>query len=245
MACRCTSTAGRYFYPRPPRGGRRAGCAAHKQMMEISIHALREEGDMKWDRNKRMYHISIHALREEGDEMCRKACAEVDRFLSTPSARRATPDFCPEHGKQLISIHALREEGDAPSSRHKCREHHISIHALREEGDPVLPEQSIRHEEISIHALREEGDPASCPRKRPRPNFYPRPPRGGRPAVVILAVCRAKFLSTPSARRATDHPGLLSRGVDISIHALREEGDSKNRDKISIFKQIIQHSARI
>ena len=31
----------------------------------------------------------------------------------------------------------------------------------------------------------------------------------------------------------------------ISIHALREEGDSKNRDKISIFKQIIQHSARI
>lgn len=31
----------------------------------------------------------------------------------------------------------------------------------------------------------------------------------------------------------------------ISIHALREEGDSKNRDKISIFKQIVQHSARI
>ena len=33
--------------------------------------------------------------------------------------------------------------------------------------------------------------------------------------------------------------------IPISIHALREEGDSKNRDKISIFKQIIQHSARI
>ena len=33
--------------------------------------------------------------------------------------------------------------------------------------------------------------------------------------------------------------------LEISIHALREEGDSKNRDKISIFKQIIQHSARI
>ena len=33
--------------------------------------------------------------------------------------------------------------------------------------------------------------------------------------------------------------------IYISIHALREEGDSKNRDKISIFKQIIQHSARI
>ena len=43
------------------------------------------------------------------------------------------------------------------------------------------------------------------------------------------------FLSTPSARRATEQ---LSRGGSryrISIHALREEGDSKNRDKISIF----------
>lgn len=38
---------------------------------------------------------------------------------------------------------------------------------------------------------------------------------------------------------------MSSRDLVISIHALREEGDSKNRDKISIFKQIIQHSARI
>lgn len=37
----------------------------------------------------------------------------------------------------------------------------------------------------------------------------------------------------------------LAQTLEISIHALREEGDSKNRDKISIFKQIIQHSARI
>lgn len=28
---------------------------------------------------------------------------------------------------------------------------------------------------------------------------------------------------------------LQSLSIDISIHALREEGDSKNRDKISIF----------
>lgn len=37
----------------------------------------------------------------------------------------------------------------------------------------------------------------------------------------------------------------VGKSAWISIHALREEGDSKNRDKISIFKQIIQHSARI
>ena len=53
------------------------------------------------------------------------------------------------------------------------------------------------------------------------------------------------FLSTPSARRATGGFGVGCRLQIISIHALREEGDSKNRDKSSIFKQIIQHSARI
>ena len=54
-----------------------------------------------------------------------------------------------------------------------------------------------------------------------------------------------QFLSTPSARRATMYPRDVILPAGISIHALREEGDSKNRDKISIFKQIIQHSARI
>ena len=33
---------------------------------------------------------------------------------------------------------------------------------------------------ISIHALREEGDLVRLCRKAPVPNFYPRPPRGGR-----------------------------------------------------------------
>ena len=76
---------------------------------------------------------------------------------------------------------------------------------------------------ISIHALREEGDfSVSCILSKYL-DFYPRPPRGGRPTYKHV-------------RKAT---------TIISIHALREEGDSKNRDKISIFKQIIQHSARI
>ena len=39
----------------------------------------------------------------------------------------------------------------------------------------------------------------------------------------ILGVQR--FLSTPSARRATREPDELPGGFYISIHALREEGD--------------------
>ena len=121
---------------------------------------------------------------------------------------------------------------------------------------------------ISIHALREEGDSNTTRRRPPTSYFYPRPPRGGRPVAAGKAHPYHLFLSTPSARRATpsataSRPSasyfyprpprggrprpqrLRGHQRAISIHALREEGDSKNRDKISVFKQIIQHSARI
>ena len=56
--------------------------------------------------------ISIHALREEGDMMPKCCCSSCRIFLSTPSARRATPSVRPEILQRRISIHALREEGD-------------------------------------------------------------------------------------------------------------------------------------
>ena len=54
-------------------------------------------------------------------------------------------------------------------------------------------------------------------------------------ASVAFAVAVSLFLSTPSARRATPIFDDVDCEHDISIHALREEGDGKNRDKISIF----------
>ena len=36
---------GDYFYPRPPRGGRRQRAGLGVHLIAISIHALREEGD--------------------------------------------------------------------------------------------------------------------------------------------------------------------------------------------------------
>ena len=58
-------------------------------------------------------------------------------FLSTPSARRATPLIRFYVPDDKISIHALREEGDADIEV-KGHTTKISIHALREEGDPVV-----------------------------------------------------------------------------------------------------------
>ena len=56
----------------------------------------------------------------------------------------------------------------------------ISIHALREEGDSGT-QAFVRWLNISIHALREEGDRLLPVAYTPTTDFYPRPPRGGRP----------------------------------------------------------------
>ena len=102
-----------------------------------------------------------------------------------------------------ISIHALREEGDLNFKWELLDRQEISIHALREEGDLLFRTRSRKDNPISIHALREEGDcrlPRSC---RFRGDFYPRPPRGGRQTPLLLDAGIPIFLSTPSARRAT------------------------------------------
>ena len=79
----------------------------------ISIHALREEGDLYLCARLCVGdHISIHALREEGDDVLPVWCRLQESFLSTPSARRATYANVAVVQGSGISIHALREEGD-------------------------------------------------------------------------------------------------------------------------------------
>ena len=80
----------------------------------ISIHALREEGDLDSDPPEpRPVGISIHALREEGDGFWAAQRLSTTVFLSTPSARRATQVDVEILIFRGISIHALREEGDS------------------------------------------------------------------------------------------------------------------------------------
>ena len=157
--------------------------------------------------------------------LCCLYCRRDKKFLSTPSARRATEARRPRASEKGISIHALREEGDFKLPFSGNAVILISIHALREEGDAVLYPLSppsvyfyprpprggrllsahghAQHLVISIHALREEGDAVFCFLCFLGSNFYPRPPRGGR----RQRSCRSR-----------DAPR-------ISIHALREEGD--------------------
>ena len=191
----------------------------------ISSHALREEGDPLVGGLIDKGHISIHALREEGDGVAAVTAGSFfyfyprpprggrlmssglemfgSKFLSTPSARRATAELFmsgylemdfyprpPRGGRLAVVVVYLDGFG-------------ISIHALREEGD------ILRLRECDIDGY-----------------FYPRPPRGGRPFGIEPSVATPTFLSTPSARRATKRGAVAGDDVVISIHALREEGDS-------------------
>ena len=75
-------------------------------------------------------------------------------------------------------------------------------------------------------------------------DFYPRPPRGGRPCALSASVAVVRFLSTPSARRATDAAVGVAAHRGISIHALREEGDPKIYYNEDVFGEISIHALR-
>ena len=151
---------------------------------------------------------------------CRKA------FLSTPSARRATSahlrasssssDFYPRppRGGRRFPV-------PQPDSLTR-----ISIHALREEGDFLLQLcNNIRGEFLSTPSARRATDFHRRAIYNYH-NFYPRPPRGGRQTNMAATAAVKTFLSTPSARRATPHACTQGLSLQISIHALREEGDA-------------------
>ena len=80
--------------------------------------------------------------------------------------------------------------------------------------------------DISIHALRGEGDAATDTGDTiGYSHFNPRPPWGGRLSDVDIFGRVLKFQSTPSVGRATDSYDIFDAWLNISIHALRGEGD--------------------
>ena len=133
--------------------------------------------------------------------------AALMEFLSTPSARRATQCLAYPRSIGTISIHALREEGDSRARIASCCTS-ISIHALREEGDRLGFEVHTIGGNFYPRPPR-GGRPRTRPGAATPSNFYPRPPRGGRLVVDASEFKRQAFLSTPSARRAT----VYARGV--------------------------------
>ena len=152
-------------------------------------------------------------------------------FLSTPSARRAT-----RHRSELCFIFSLFLS--TPSARRATnavdKSRHLSgdFYPRPPRGGRLPPcASSVPHQQFlsTPSARRATCERSSCDQLLN--DFYPRPPRGGRPLCYPTAVCdghfyprpprggrppssgRAhrgpRFLSTPSARRATLHSSRL------------------------------------
>ena len=172
---------------------------------EISIHALRVEGDKPRAADGRAFvcAISIHALRVEGDG--KRAGGRSHHFYFYPRPPCGGRQFNWRHFMLLfgyfyprppcggrparlyqaarympISIHALRVEGDANFPGSLGQFVPISIHALRVEGDGAPCGRRALCRGISIHALRVEGDQGLWIEWTKIDDFYPRPPCGGR-----------------------------------------------------------------
>ena len=80
----------RLFLPTPSARRATTGPRGPQGEKGISTHALREEGDLDGRRHQPVVLISTHALREEGDDTAVTVSDRLEKFLPTPSARRAT-----------------------------------------------------------------------------------------------------------------------------------------------------------
>ena len=128
------------------------------------------------------------------------------KFLSTPSARRATKRVTQKGGdRRFLSTPSARRA----TSRRAIRSLMGAYFYPRPPrgGRPTRAAATDSTEPISIHALREEGDCRPWTGGSCRYDFYPRPPRGGR----LFGRLKQR------------------RKKPISIHALREEGDRTGR----------------
>ena len=124
--------------------------------LNISIHSLRMEGDIRFDEilnPKWAFQSTPSAWRETES---RGVLSVSERFQSTPSAWRETFRLRTSLDHQHISIHSLRMEGDIHRTNHG-RRRIISIHSLRMEGDHL-------RQADTVHVVY----------------FNPLPPHGGR-----------------------------------------------------------------
>ena len=210
------------FYPRPPRGGRPRG-RHHLQRVAgiflstpsarratqgaeegswplfISIHALREEGD-----SKRLHWLGFasdfYPRPPRGGRPTTKTWHHrPQKFLSTPSARRATAAL-------------WRSAADARDfyPRPPRGGRHVK-----------KAEAVFKRSFLSTPSARRATISGSTP-SIPCWYFYPRPPRGGRRAAPRPSKCGGRFLSTPSARRATCwFARLISADIFLSTPSAR------------------------
>ena len=201
------ASTGGHFYPRSPRG-ERPGYGVRDMVRPPDFYPRSPRGERRevLDYQALCQAISIHAPREGSDLGVRvQSGVSLQNFYPrSPRGERLVPPLF-ERQVVVISIHAPREGSDQMNAGRDWRRNLISIHAPREGSDAWRCLCNDRLHAISIHAPREGSDSKSCRQTCPTLYFYPRSPRGERPAQERLEAQRAR----------------------ISIHAPREGSDQQ------------------
>ena len=170
-----------YFYPRPPRGGRPASVAPMLLAMAYFYPRPPRGGrriEFQKLTNKRKF-LSTPSARRATPHL-NQECRD-EKFLSTPSARRATVIVGGGQRVDVISIHALREEGDAEAMQLWIKKNLFLSTPSARRATHSASASVLRNLFLSTPSARRATRRRSSRRPSPR-YFYPRPPRGGRPA---------------------------------------------------------------
>ena len=229
-----------YFYPRPPRGGRRFKrdfanittiflptpsarratqyTGAHPPS-SIDFYPRPPRGGRPGHAflcKNRLRHFYPRPPRG-GRRICGKTVDSASKFLPTPSARRATAGL-PQSPPLKTNFYPRPPRGGRHRRNghgaYRCRNFYPRPPRGGRLG-PVIAVESL--DAISTHALREEGD-----NRR-----------------IEHEVDALLFLPTPSARRATAAVSEEVAKMAISTHALREEGDRRRRCWMMCFRPFL------
>ena len=217
-----------------------------------------------------LFDISIHALRGEGDIFFWRVPFSIELFQSTPSVGRATNgDFLYFNGRRLFQstpsvgratcfpcARLLRPVYFNPRPPWGGRRHRLELR-LKVGAFQSTPSvgratsRAHRHQALKAfqstpsvgRATKAIINPKSIRLFQSTPSvgratlclaqpqhlsldFNPRPPWGGRRSPGENTTAYISFQSTPSVGRATRHINQKGGAGGISIHALRGEGDN-------------------
>ena len=215
-----------HFNPLPPHGGRprlviipfnarftfqstpsawretNPGCE-NPQIVTISIHSLRMEGDHNiFIRIRHPVGISIHSLRMEGDpEISRNVCAGIS-FQSTPSAWRET--FFAFHNYPVLSFQSTPSAWRETSGK-------LFTSPTYSDFNPLPPHGGRRRGWIFA----------------PPGNLFQSTPSAWRETLIAISLHSPFIISIHSLRMEGDSfHNFRFRHKKISIHSLRMEGDA-------------------
>ena len=177
------------FYPRPPRGGRPRGRLIRPISNRAFLSTSPARGTtLRFGYTRIAYNISIHVPREGDDQ--RRAGQHSQRSHFYPRPPRGGRHRCLKATRASLSLFLSTSpaRGTTATAMPGGTETKISIHVPREGDDDRRGEIHQRPGVFLSTSPARGTTAATSPHPGLGSNFYPRPPRGGRPGGKVVAV---------------------------------------------------------